>query len=189
MTENDSAWQRYFDATDLLSRVESDGHAFIEAPQLKQLAEREPRLLAKIDTLAERPQIFKKNKLALFPTKNGQYILFKDPDEKTYYQLGDEIFSSTPQVYKPNDDLSRFDSFPGVQRLNESQALDFSLISSLLRQFTRDSSIHLAIRGRTFSKSFSFFLPVTRAEVKVNGVQIEVDGGYESDDATSYLTV
>ncbi len=183
MTENDSAWQRYFDATDVLDQIQTNGHALVSAAELKALSGREPRLLAKIDTLAERPSVFKSNDLALFPTRNGQYILFNDPEQKTYFPLASACYSSDVQWHEPLEDLSAYDSFPGIQKLNESQALDFAYISSLLRRFTQDPKIQLAIRGRMFSRAFSFQLPVNKAEVRVQGVQIEVDGGYESADA------
>jgi hypothetical protein len=183
MSANDEAWKRYFEATDALGQIEHHGYCCVMATDLKRLGKREPRLMAKLDTMAERPRILKEYDLALFPIRNGEYILFRDPDSRSYFRIPDAFYETEVESYGSVVDLSIFDSFPGSLRLNESQAIDFAYISSLLRHFTGDRDIHLAIRGRLFSDSFGFRLPLIDHEVKVSGVQIEVDAGYESPTA------
>ena len=61
MRKNDEAWQMYFAKTETLKEIERNGYTYITAKSLKSLAEREPRLLAKIDTINDRPEIFKRN--------------------------------------------------------------------------------------------------------------------------------
>jgi hypothetical protein len=180
MTENNEAWQRFFEKTETLHDIDLDGYTYVTAEALKLHGQREPRLMAKIDTLAERPDIFTKHRLALFPTRNGHYILFRDPDDKSYYRFGSEFGDLPIQEYVTNADLFAFDAFPGAQRLNESQAIDFAYISGLLQHFIQDSQIALAIRGRTYSNPFRFYLPNSKHPVEVVSVQIEIDAGYES---------
>ena len=80
MAERDEAWQRFFEQTDTLRQIEQQGYCYVTADDLKLYGQREPRLMAKIDTLAERPRAFKEHHLSIFPTRNGVYILFRDPD-------------------------------------------------------------------------------------------------------------
>lgn len=181
MSKRDEAWDRFFEATGVLSQIERTGYCIITADALKEHGHREPRLMAKIDTLAERPKSFAAHHLSLFPTRNGEYILFRDTTNKTYYQFGRELQEIPIQEYVSAVDLHAFDAFPGYQILNESQAIDFAYISSLLRHFTGDARLNLVIRGRNYSGAFHFLLPNSEHHVDVCGVQIEVDAGYESN--------
>jgi hypothetical protein len=180
MAERDEAWQRFFEQTDTLQEIAQRGYCYVTADDLKLYGQREPRLMAKIDTLAERPRAFKDHHLAIFPTRNGVYLLFRDPDDRTYYRFGDEMDRLPIQEYLSSADLFAYDSFPGPQRLNESQAIDFAYISGLLQHFTADAHLHLVIRGRAYSNPFRFTLPEIQHPVDVASVQIEIDAGYES---------
>lgn len=182
-TKNDVAWEHYFAERDVLTAIAKDGYARIRADDLKAVTNYEPRLLAKHDTKASLPTVFRDNQLTIFPVRNGEYIVFPDELQKTYFELADADYPSTVETYQPALDLTDFDSFPGAAQLNESQALDFAFATSLLRHFTRDHGLYLAIRGRTFSKSFKLVLPGSGHHVDVGSVQIEVDGGYESRDS------
>ena len=179
----DTAWAAFFRQTDTLQQIRAQGYSYITADQLNALKLLDARLMTKLDTLDDRPDVFKEHNLAIFPVRNGRYILFRDPEHKSYFRLGSAQLELPPQLYQSSVDLAAFDSFPGLQRLNESQALDFALVSSLLRQFTGDNDLHLVIRGRTYSGQFVFDLPEAAHRVEVSSVQIEVDGGYESRDA------
>jgi hypothetical protein len=183
MTKNDRAWRRFFDGTDALSRIGARGYCYVDAASLKQIGDREPRLMAKLDTLSARPSIFRKRDLTIFPVENGRYILFRDPDERSYFRLPTERDELPVQVYRSTVDLTTFDSYPGAERPSESQALDFAYVSSLIKTFTGEQDVYLTIRGRLFSGEFHFQLPVTEHLVTVSGVQIEVDAGYESPSA------
>src|SRR5215207_5081197 len=125
MAERDEAWQRFFEQTATLQEIAQRGFCYVTADALKLHGQREPRLMAKIDTLAERPRPFQQHHLSIFPTKNGEYILFQDPDERTYYRFGKDQQNLPVQEYTATVDLFAYDSFPGPQRLNESQAIDF----------------------------------------------------------------
>jgi hypothetical protein len=181
-TANDIAWARVFAQIDILATVQAHGFVVVSADDLKRFGGREPRLMAKLDTISSLPEVFRNNALTIFPTRNGEYAIFSDPEFKTYFTLAESSYPTTIEMYQPRVDLRTFDAFPGLQRLNESQALDFALVSSLLRHVTNDSGLNLVIRGRTYSGRFDFALPNSSKRVQVEGVQIEVDGGYESGD-------
>ena len=180
MSKNDRAWHRFFEKTDTLAKIEAQGFCYVEAQDLKEIARREPRLMAKQDTLSVRPVVFKRNDLVIFPVRNGRYIVFKDPDQKSYYELSAQQYDLQPEVYYSQVALTSFDSYPGSQSLSESQAIDFAYVSSLIKGFTQDNDLCLTIRGRLYSGQFHFCLPVTGYHVDVQSVQIEVDAGYES---------
>jgi hypothetical protein len=183
MSKNDVAWRKFFDGTDTLEEIRREGICHVLASDLKRVAGREPRLMAKLDTLAIRPKVFKQNSLTIFPVKNGEYVIFEDPEEKSYYSFSREENTPPVDVYDSQVDLTSFDAYPGNQNLSESQAIDFAYIASLIKHFTADENLWLAIRGRLFSGAFHFHLPTNDRRVDVSGVQIEVDAGYESPDA------
>ena len=139
--------------------------------------------MAKQDTLSVRPSIFQKHNIAIFPTRNGQYILFHDPDQRSYFQFSSDDQTIPIEEYSSQIDLQAFDAYPGSQSLSESQAIDFAYVSSLLKTFTGAEALYLVIRGRLFSGSFQFLLPDTEHWTDVSSVQIEVDAGYESHDS------
>ncbi|MBU6455109.1 MAG: hypothetical protein KGS72_25280, partial [Cyanobacteria bacterium REEB67] len=84
-TLNDRAWDKFFAESDALAEIAARGFAYVSAEELKEKGRREPRLMAKLDTLAERPQIFDEYGINILPAQNGEYILFLDPDNKSYF--------------------------------------------------------------------------------------------------------
>lgn len=181
MTKNNVAWNRFIREKGVLESMYSPGFQYVSAQELNEITGREPRLLAKQDSLSDRPQGFKENNIGIFPVKNGHYILFRDKDSKSYYKFSDSDYSLPLETYQSKVDLLKYDSYPGSQYLSESQAIDFAYLSSLLRHFTNEQNLSLAIRGRLFSGKFDFLLPDVNHRVEVSSVQIEVDAGYESD--------
>ena len=54
MTENSVAWQRVFERLNLQAVLSEHGIGYVTANQLKEHGAREPRLMAKMDTLRDR---------------------------------------------------------------------------------------------------------------------------------------
>ncbi len=188
MTENDLAWQRVFAALDLGRVLDQEGQCYLGADQLKEHGRREPRLMAKMDTLHERPTVFREHEVNIFPVRNGKYVLFKDPQNKTYFKFGDALDQTPVRSYVSAVDLRAFNSFPTDNQLSESQAIDFALVAGLLPAFFAERDIHLTLRGRLFSDQFTFRPPCAHAKpaagdypapIDVHKVQIEIDAGYE----------
>ena len=98
-------------------------------------------------------------------------------------------YERQPEVHHSGVNLSTFDSYPGSQQLNESQAIDFAHLTSLLQRFTGEDNLYFTIRGRLYSGQFSFELPSCDHAVDVTGVQIEVDAGFESHSAIFLIEV
>ena len=99
MTENSSAWDKFFSQTATLAEIEGRGYSYVTADSLKRITGREPRLLAKLDTLHDCPDVFKKHGLTIFPVKNGEYVIFKDPQRKTYFRLDEHQYPDPCEEY------------------------------------------------------------------------------------------
>ena len=181
MTQNDEAWGKIFDRLPLLPEIEKVGFVYVSAEDIKTASDkREPRLLAKQDTRNSRPNVFKHNKLSILPVENGKYIIFRDEYVKTYFPLEKILAEISPEEYKPAKDYRGYESLDVRNLSSESQAIDFAYLVSLLKTFTNERELNLTIRGRQRSEKFSINLPGTNHTAKVDGVQIEVDAGFES---------
>jgi hypothetical protein len=183
MTQNDEAWDKIFERLPLLPEIETSGFVYVSAEDIKNASDkREPRLLAKQDTKNSRPDVFKHNKLSILPIENGRYIIFRDEHVKTYFPL-EKILAEIPtEQYIPTRDYSRYESLDMRNLSSESQAIDFANLVSLLKTFTNEKELNLTIRGRQRSEKFSIKIPGTDHLAEIDGVQIEVDAGFESPD-------
>ena len=183
MTQNDEAWGKIFERLPLLPEIEKTGFVYVSAEDIKTASDkREPRLLAKQDTKNSRPDVFKHNKLSILPIENGKYIIFRDEHVKTYFPL-EKILAEIPtEQYIPTHDYSRYESLDMRNLSSESQAIDFANLVSMLKTFTNEKELSLTIRGRQRSEKFSIKIPGTDHLTEIDGVQIEVDAGFESPD-------
>lgn len=176
----EESWRRFFSKTNTLAEIERIGYAYVAAADLKAIARWEPRLLAKQDTLEQRPEVFQEHALGILPVRNGQYVLFRDPNARCYFEFSADDLDLPAQTYVSKVRLADYDTYPRDGISSENQALDFAYVSSLLRKISGEERLDLVLRGRSYSGEFDFVLPGSSHRVNVRGVQIEVDGGYES---------
>ncbi len=166
-TANDTAWERYVTEQNL----QLDGTTYrITARELKTIAKREPRLMAKFDTPRQLPQILKKNDYAIVAVANGEYLLFQG-----------SIFASLDRCQQRETFKSQL-SFPLAtmgRGTGESEYLDNAFNAGLLAEFTQSEKLYLTIRGRERTRHFDFRIRSSNLPVSVTGVQIETDAGYE----------
>ncbi len=168
-------WRAIFQELSIPSRLKSEGVAFVTANEIRCISGREPRLMTKFDTRDERPRTLINHRVTVLAVENGRYALVHGDG---YY---DVKRSASPQFHT-SERLRPIQSLPWQGGLaSESQALDSAFIASILRQFTGEDGLHLTVRGRLRSAPFEFdFQGFTDTHrLKVDGVQIEVDGGYE----------
>lgn len=164
---NDVAWQTYIEKT----KLKLDGRSHIvKAENLKKVTGREPRLMAKIDEPEQLPNILKNAGYSLLAITNGSYLIFKG-----------DIFASIPDcsanfVYEPKTNFVLKTIGRGT---GESEYLDNAFNTGLLSHFVESGLMYLTIRGRERTKKFNFLIGENKIEV--NGVQIEVDAGYEGE--------
>ncbi len=173
---NNDSWNVIFEKHNINIHTLSKTPYIITAKQIKDATshfsktnEKEVRILCKQDSRENRPDIFVKHNLFLLPIKNGTYAIIKG---EGYVDIP-EITHNT-KIYKSKLDFHLDTSQVGN---SEMQHLDFAYASSLLRTFLQDESLVLTVRGRKYTPSFSFM--VGSHTIKVEGVQTEVDAGYE----------
>ncbi len=176
-SKTEAAWKRIFEVLPIESTL-SEGRIFtISANKIKQLSGREPRLMTKFDTRADRPPVLRKAGVTILPVDNGRYALIACDG---YHDLEPR---QSPIPYAI-DHVARFVTLPWDKGfVSESQVLDAALVASLVRTFTGEEEIFLTVRGRLRSPRFTFKLDTMfgRRILTVDGVQIEVDGGYEGE--------
>lgn len=174
MKINNAGWEKIFDKLSILKYLEEHESFDIAAQQIKDISAREPRLMAKIDFIEQLPGIFRENGLSILAITNGKYKISKANPFRSIPEINNKHIKiiEAPENIK-SIDPSRITS--------ESQALDIAFLSGMLENvFQEDSS--LTIRGRTFVEvPFNFIL--NNINFKIQGVQIEVDGGYEGEKA------
>jgi len=178
-SKNDIAWNTVFKELNILESINKKGHALISATTLKQIGGREPRLMAKQDTLESRPEKFRENHLVILPIKNGEYIIFRDPHHRSYYEFGLDLGTIPIEKHASSSYIDSIETLDLSSITSEFQAIDYANIVSILKTFTNESGLFLTIRGRLRSGSFTVTLPDQDTAIQINGVQIEIDSGYE----------
>ncbi len=168
-------WQRLSERLELTKRLAASAEpVIVSADTIRQVAGREPRLMSKFDTRESRPASLAQ--ATILPISNGKYAI-----------LGGDGYADVPaprivrhwHAAKP---AARLGSLPWQSApTSESQALDMANASGLLHDFFGDPDACLTIRGRLRSPKFSFQFQTLRGSVPltVDGVQIEVDSGFE----------
>lgn len=131
---------------------------------------KDARLLAKIDHREALPHFFKENGLFLLPIKNGEFYILKGEGFFDIENLSDSI-----QEFESNLEFELISNRLGD---SEMQHLDYSFNTGLLQHHFSVDRMYQTIRGRKFTPQFSFNF--NEAAIDVDGVQIEVDGGYEA---------
>ena len=178
------SWKAIFDALYVLDHDFDKSPFIISADQIKEATKgfiktgaREPRILCKHDTREARPEIFIENGLFLLPTLNGEYAIIKG---EGYVDI--PVIAGTANTYTSKLGFQLDTSCVGN---SEMQHLDFAYATSLVRTFLQDDSLVLTIRGRKYTPKFSF--KVGSHEITTEGVQTEVDAGYEGKEQVVLL--
>lgn len=133
---------------------------------------KDARLLAKIDSKEDLPEIFKKHGLFLLPIKNGEFLILKG---EGFCDIENKSTSIIDFEAKLGFDLQS-------SRIGDSemQHLDYSFNTGLLQYHYNANTLYQTIRGRKFTPSFSFYF--NNHLIHVQSVQIEIDGGYEAEE-------
>jgi hypothetical protein len=168
MNKNFELWDKIFAAKKF--DVKQDLH-FITADEIKAIAHAEPRIMAKMDSSADLPPIFKKHGYFLLPVKNGRYAIVRGDG---FHQLEgtSDITNHISRIKFPLTTAGRGSS--------EMQYLDYSFNSGALEAVLGKQPLYQSIRGREYSKEFRF--SVNKTLLEVSSVQLEVDSGLEGED-------
>lgn len=132
---------------------------------------KDARFLAKIDSREDLPLIFKERGLFLLPTKNGKFLILKGEGFCDIENMSATIFDFETKL--------KFELLSSRIGDSEMQHLDYSFNTGLLQHHYNVPGLHQTIRGRKYTPAFYFYFNTQRIDVE--GVQIEVDGGYEGE--------
>lgn len=173
---NNNSWKKIFEDNKILNHDFSKSPFYLSADDIKKsvqsfkkTAEKEVRILCKMDTRESVPEIMRDNGLFLLPIRNGQYVLVK---AEGYVDIPE--IESGAEVYATKLDFELETSKAGN---SEMQHLDFAYASSIIRTFVNDPSLVLTIRGRKYTPEFEF--KINKHKITAKSVQTEVDAGYE----------
>ncbi len=176
-TKNDIAWERIFNEHGILKALESNPVFQIDATLINQF--REARLMTKFDHSSQLPEIFSNNNISILPISRGSYIIGNF-----------EIFGSFNDTkYSKNIIHWNFPNFiESIDYENitsEPTAINCAFISEMLHHFTEEPQLYPTVNGRMGSSIFDFYINTNNAQtlVNVNNSQIEIDGGFEGDNA------
>jgi hypothetical protein len=170
-TKNDIAWEQIFKDYDILNKIKQDGFYEISAEVIRKY--REPRLMCKFDHENNLPDIFEKNNLSILPISRSAYVIgdFSIFAKVTYEKMKPQEVNIPHYI-----ETIKYDDL-----YSESAALHFAYHSGMINDFLGEETWH-TVSGRMGSGEFDYYIESKnghRKYVKVNGAQIEIDGGYE----------
>lgn len=175
---SNTSWAKIFEDNRVLEHDFSTAPFYLGADDIKRsvqdfkrTAEKEVRILCKMDTRESLPDVMRDNELFLLPVNNGRYALVKG-----------EGYLDIPDIPGEAENYESKLPFPLLSSEigdSEMQHLDFAYAVSIVRTFMDDPSLVLTIRGRKYTPEFTF--RVGEQEITANGVQTEVDAGYEGE--------
>lgn len=177
--KNDTAWNKLFEKYNILSNIDKNGFYEISAAAIREY--REPRLMCKFDHKNNLPRIFRENDLSILPLSRSKYVIGRfDIFEKVRYQRKKPITVSIPEYIETIDKNNLY---------SESAALNCAYASGMIhylleeKYFDNVQNVFPTVSGRMGSGDFSFLVKSqhdTYKNININGSQIEIDGGYES---------
>ena len=173
----------------IVEKLELDKHNFQKAPfyvshktiksivssiNVSSQTTKEIRVLGYQEKREKRPQYFIDNNLFLLPRSNKEWIFihgdgYFDIPQKNEIALKNYHF-------KPNFNLETLKIGN-----SEMQYIDYAFATGIIQDFTNQKQLYLTIRGRKWIEEEIAFQAYGHT-LKVNGVQTEVDAGYESKD-------
>ncbi len=145
----------------------------VTARQIKKITGEEPRIMAKMDASSALPQAFRSGGLFVLPISNGEYIIVRGGG---YHDL--EAVASPPRTFQS---AMPFDLVTARVGQSEMQHVDLAYNSGLIEHFAGVDSLYLSVRGRKYSPPFDFRVNGSPS-IHVDGVQVEIDGGFEGEE-------
>jgi len=170
MNKNDVAWAKVFKKLNVVDIVTRHKEFLVSAKTLKEVGGEEPRLMAKIDTYKDLPEVMKESKIYGLAVANGLYKLTKS---NPFIKIPD---LSAKRIFpiKRMEGLYTLDLFK-ANKLTESMVLDLANYNNLLADCCGEK-VDLTLRGKRRG-TFPFVLD--NMSFEVDQVQIEVDGCFE----------
>ncbi|HEN4364973.1 TPA: type II restriction endonuclease, partial [Streptococcus agalactiae] len=175
----DTAWQNLIEKYNILTAIENEGYFKISSNEIKEF--REPRLMAKFDSSKYLPDVFKNNKLNILPISRSKYILGRF---KLYENFPDlkNFNTKLPQI-----DLPELETIDIEKITSEANAINVLQLSGILEDFLElpeSEKLYPTFNSRMGSGIFDFYVDTfdeSRQFISVENAQIEIDGGFESE--------
>lgn len=170
-------WKEIFNAKDILSDIRADGYSFVEAALIKN-AGMEPRLATNFSRRQELPQVFKENDLFLLAVKNGLYAVIDNPKYNCPARDGFMDLQLPGSIIDFDSLLPyKLETLETSSLGGEQKYIDLTFYNGIIKDFLGFETL-FTIRGRNRSPFFKF--NYGNCQLEVDGVQIEVDAGFES---------
>lgn len=164
------AWEKIF--IELKLDTTKDQHT-ITAAQIKEIANQEPRLMAKMDSSQDVPPVMKQHGYFLLPVSRTSYTIVKGHGFHQLEKLSKPVKEFSSQI--------KFNLVTNGRNTSEMQHLDYCSSTGLIEEVVGRGRLYQMIRGREGSGQYSF--KVNKNNIEVNSAQIEVDSGFEGYDS------
>ncbi|MCK1213509.1 type II restriction enzyme [Streptococcus uberis] len=179
------AWEILLNRYNILEEVKVNGLYKIKSSTIKEV--KEPRLMAKWDSSEQLPSSLKENGLNILPDSRSSYVI---SDFLLYEKIPTEleIIKNMSKV-----DLPDLESINIEEITSEANAINVLQISGILEDFLELNSVDqlfATFNGRMSSGKFNFKVNTKRntaIEINVDRAQIEIDGGFESEECIIIL--
>ncbi len=181
-TKNDKAWSKIFDKYNIVDEIKRNKFYKIKSSQINEF--REARLMTKFDYKKNLPKLFIEYSLSILPITRGDYII----SSFEAYHIFEKLNNIVEKVETPmNIESINFESIT-----SESTTVNIAYITGMLEDFIGEKLLP-TVNGRMSSEEFKFYInngkSKTRQEILVKNSQIEIDGGYESENFLTLIEV
>jgi hypothetical protein len=175
-TQNDIGWNLVFSKLEVIEQIEKIGHFDITASDLKELASREPRHLAKIDHKQNRPKVFIKNDLNVLAISNFSYRI---GNFNPFMDLPpwEDSLQSVKSVQPP----IHLETLTTREISSENSVIYSAYASKMIEDFCGEEVVP-TVSGRMRTNKFEFNVngyDHRKNNIQVSGAQIEIDAGFE----------
>jgi hypothetical protein len=164
----EDAWSELFRKFPILNEVDAKGYHDIKADDIRRY--KEPRLMCKVDYREGLPKVMSDSGLSILAINNGTYRIARN---SPFIDIDEELTDAAINEIAPPDLITLDHQNP----TSESAALDIASTTGILEAVFGES-FSLTIRGR---KRCDLDFKIGSVDYPVRGVQVEVDGGYESN--------
>lgn len=182
-----TAWQTIFDCCKIVESIKRYGFFDITADEIKRISGKEPRIMAKWDSLQSVPEVFKKCNLGLISTSRKGYRI---APFNLFHEIESKVLDATKIQSRqiPSWMLSLGEE---LRERSEPGLLSSCYASGIMSEYAKATQDEVlpGIFGRLTTDKMSFTLAGIgeyagkRIPVTCDGIQFEIDSSYESPEA------
>ncbi|CUS26402.1 hypothetical protein FC70_GL001486 [Paucilactobacillus oligofermentans DSM 15707 = LMG 22743] len=206
LSVNSQAWNEIFNTLNIVENVNEKNYFEISASKIKEITNREARLMTKFDWSASLPQVFQDNKLVILPNSRGSYVIGRF---EAYHNFSPKpIKSLSTNMPTWMETFDHFDITSESVALNVAQAsgmIDY-VMDNVSNEFEiNEPHAESTLTGRMKSESISYIINMSipkldqdgcpllnednttkyikspnKFDFTVNNSQIEIDASYET---------